>query len=647
MPSTGLCEKNESDGRPPLDGQRKAFLDAQRRADYEEAVLPFLFWLAGSIIVICIGKDIARIGLNWSFVAIRLLYLPVALTACLAPRRIRPLGRLMPEFALWVTGAYIVWFCTYFSQWTGHFRSDYVFGIYQFFLGIALMPISRFSFFGFTFAGSLYYFAALYLSLPPGLEGEIPLAATNYVSFVLFSALIHVITSRIRTQKSTLKWKLHKNLESQERLIARQSEELAKAEVHRAVAAAAQMLAHDVRKPFSLLRAGLVMLRRAKDPAGVETVLARLVPEVDKAVSSVNGMIADVMEVGSTSPQVLGEPTRPEALIASTVTEIFSVFPRADVKIGYDLSHSRLVNVNAPKVGRVFSNIVGNALQAMRFTGEIWFKTRDTADFVEFCLGNAGSLIPEENLPRLFDAFFTSGKKGGTGLGLAIAQKIVTAHGGTIWCKSSRTAKHPDGVVEFFFTLPAAPGPLPGAAVRLPGHSQEVAAIQALRPCDAPDETTTEDATEATLAAAIYETSRRLDRPLKVLVVDGEALYRSALATYLASAPNLAASVTVSQADGAAMALEAARTGAFDLVITDVDMRASAPDGFAVVRGLRRMGNKSVVCVHSNRIVAVDHKEAIAAGADAFLPKPMARAQLFRLLLQAAGAAREPDGRVE
>jgi hypothetical protein len=40
--------------------------------------------------------------------------------------------------------------------------------------------------------------------------------------------------------------------------------------------------------------------------------------------------------------------------------------------------------------------------------------------------------------------------------------------------------------------------------------------------------------------------------------------------------------------------------------------------------------------VHSNRIVAADHRTAIASGADAFLPKPMARAQLLRVVLQSA-----------
>ncbi|MHA0111243.1 sensor histidine kinase, partial [Klebsiella pneumoniae] len=82
-----------------------------------------------------------------------------------------------------------------------------------------------------------------------------------------------------------------------------------------------------------------------------------------------------------------------------------------------------MANVHVQKVGRVFSNIVGNAVQAMRQKGRIWFRTRERDGLIEFCVGNAGSVIPAESLSKLFEAFFTSGKKGGTGLGLAIAQK--------------------------------------------------------------------------------------------------------------------------------------------------------------------------------------------------------------------------------
>ena len=401
-----------------------------------------------------------------------------------------------------------------------------------------------------------------------------------------------------------------------------------------AVARMTQMLAHDVRKPFSILRMGLGMLGGAKDPADVKYVLSRLLPEIDKAVSSVDGLISDVMEVGSTSTQLIQEPVSPESLLESALGEVFRVYPKADISISYDLKHSHMVNVHVQKVGRVFSNILGNAIQAMKSKRQIWFKTTEKDGMLTFCVGNAGPVIPAENLPKLFGAFFTSGKKGGTGLGLAIAQKVVTAHGGRIWCESAQTAAHPEGQVEFFFTLPVATDCPTRTTATLARHSSEI--IKALQAGALEADSGSVDKGELTLEADIVQASIDLGRALRVLVVDDEPVYRSSLGAYLHRTPELALVMSVAQAASSDEALAALGSEAFDLIVTDVDLGAASLDGFELVATLRQRSVGALICVHSNRIVAADHRTAIASGADAFLPKPMARAQLLRIVLQSA-----------
>ncbi len=407
-----------------------------------------------------------------------------------------------------------------------------------------------------------------------------------------------------------------------------------------AVARMTQMLAHDVRKPFSILRMGLGMLGNAKDPAAVKSVLSRLVPEIDKAVSSVDGLIADVMEIGSDSTRLIQEPTSPESLIEATLGEIFRIYPKANIALSFDLKHDHSVDVHVQKVGRVFSNIVGNAVQAMKQNGDLWFKTRELDGRIEFCIGNAGSVIPTESLPRLFDAFFTSGKKGGTGLGLAIAQKVVNAHGGRIWCESSKSAAYPDGKVEFYFTLPAAAGQINGAATNLPQHSSEIVRSLSTVVDEAKPMTGSVETAELTLESDIVQVHQKLGRPLRVLIVDDEAVYRSAVVAYLSRTPDLEKALSLVQAGGVDAALEEIDRQKFDLVITDVDMGRASLDGFELVQAMRSKGTAAHICVHSNRIIAADHKTSIRAGADAFLPKPMTRAQLLKLVVQSAPAAK-------
>ena len=407
-----------------------------------------------------------------------------------------------------------------------------------------------------------------------------------------------------------------------------------------AVARMTQMLAHDVRKPFSILRMGLGMLGNAKDPAAVKSVLSRLVPEIDKAVSSVDGLIADVMEIGSDSTRLIQEPTSPESLIEATLGEIFRIYPKANIAFSFDLKHDHPVDVHVQKVGRVFSNIVGNAVQAMKQNGDLWFKTRDLDGQIEICIGNSGSVIPTESQPKLFDAFFTSGKKGGTGLGLAIAQKVVSAHGGRIWCESSKSAAYPDGKVEFYFTLPAAAGQINSAVTDLPQHSSEIALSLPTVVDEARPMAGNVEKAELTLESDIVQVHQKLGRPLRVLIVDDEAVYRSAVVTYLSRTQDLEKAISLVQAAGVDDALDEIDRQKFDLVITDVDMGRASLDGFELVQAMRRKGAAAHICVHSNRIIAADHKTSIRAGADAFLPKPMTRAQLLKLVVQAAPATK-------
>ena len=249
---------------------------------------------------------------------------------------------------------------------------------------------------------------------------------------------------------------------------------LADALVYQAIADTTAMVAHDVRKPFSMLKTYLGMLARVNDAASYKKIATKVVPEIDRSLEVVNGMLADLLEVRSPSVNMLTQDASPAKLIEEAVIDAFRHFPNADVRLDFSFKHRYMVAVDIGRVGRVFSNIVGNALQAVSGGASLWLETIDKPEHIEFCIGNSGSLIQSEDLGRIFDAYFTSGKKGGTGLGLAIAKKVVLAHGGDIYCRSAQNLAYPNGFVEFHVTLPKAQVLDTSPQTVLPRHSSQL-----------------------------------------------------------------------------------------------------------------------------------------------------------------------------
>ncbi len=292
-------------------------------------------------------------------------------------------------------------------------------------------------------------------------------------------------------------------------------------EKNTAIARTTQMMAHDVRKPFSLMKSAISVLSHATTIDDVRKNMRIIGPAVERSLTSVNGMLDDIMEIGrAEKPKT--EATSAEAIIESSLVEVFQVFADAKISLSYQFGHTHLLNVEASKVQRGISNIVANAVQAMNKQGDIWFATSERNGFIEFKIGNSGPVIPEGDLPKLFEAFFSKGKKGGTGLGLAIAKKVVTAHGGCICCQLTSDKKF----VEFVFTLPMGDKGVGSNASHLPATSQEVKSIVEThaRGTQSSERKVVADPREAEFERKIVAAAAASGRRIEVVILDDEPL---------------------------------------------------------------------------------------------------------------------------
>jgi len=117
-----------------------------------------------------------------------------------------------------------------------------------------------------------------------------------------------------------------------------------------------------------------------------------------------------------------------------------------DVDIALDLDRNLPpVWIDADLIKQVIMNILVNAQHAIEHEGSIIVRSRRSPEakipeqekepvpMVEISIVDTGCGIPEKNLKRIFDPFFTSKEVGkGTGLGLSVSHGIVRAHGGMI-----------------------------------------------------------------------------------------------------------------------------------------------------------------------------------------------------------------------
>jgi two-component system, sporulation sensor kinase E len=91
--------------------------------------------------------------------------------------------------------------------------------------------------------------------------------------------------------------------------------------------------------------------------------------------------------------------------------------------------------LDATQMQQVLVNLIKNAMQAMTRGGALTFQTGENDDGVWVSVGDTGGGIPQEQINRIFEPFYTTKKKG-SGLGLMIVQRIVRAHNGRIELES-------------------------------------------------------------------------------------------------------------------------------------------------------------------------------------------------------------------
>jgi signal transduction histidine kinase len=219
--------------------------------------------------------------------------------------------------------------------------------------------------------------------------------------------------------------------------IARFQREAASKERLSALGTMSAVIAHEIRNPLMIIKASLASLRRSELS---QEEVREAASDIDHEVSRLNRMVGDVLDFARPISLDL-RPTDLNAVCRSAAEAVLIDRPAPSIEMRLDPSLPELMT-DGERLRTALVNILANAKDAVQEKplpangADIELETRrDGEGKIAIVVRDRGVGIPPEDLPRVFEPYFTS-KRRGTGLGLAITKNIVEWLGGTVSAES-------------------------------------------------------------------------------------------------------------------------------------------------------------------------------------------------------------------
>ena len=205
------------------------------------------------------------------------------------------------------------------------------------------------------------------------------------------------------------------------------------------IAAAGRMaatIAHEVNNPLEAIT-NLIFLAKihANEPDSVKSFLEQAESELIRVSHIARQTLGFYRENASAAS------VSPSELAAQTVRVYEPKCREAGISIERNLNSTRSVVLRSGEILQVISNIIANAIHAMPSGGTLSISTEDVdhpaRSGVCIAVQDNGIGIPAAQLPKIFDAFYSTRVGIGTGIGLFVAKQFVMGHGGNIDVRSS------------------------------------------------------------------------------------------------------------------------------------------------------------------------------------------------------------------
>jgi signal transduction histidine kinase len=191
-------------------------------------------------------------------------------------------------------------------------------------------------------------------------------------------------------------------------------------------------IVHDLRNPLAAVYGGAEMLVDA-DLAPLQ--VKRLAANIYRASRRIQELLQDLLNVSRGSARG-AEVCKLRDVAAAGCESLMASAEAQRVVVQIGIPDEIELPLERNRMERVFSNLVGNALEMMPDGGRIQISAAAQNGFVVADVRDTGPGIAPEIRDSLFEPFVSAGKKNGLGLGLALARQTVLDHGGDLWAES-------------------------------------------------------------------------------------------------------------------------------------------------------------------------------------------------------------------
>lgn len=205
--------------------------------------------------------------------------------------------------------------------------------------------------------------------------------------------------------------------------------DMRKSENLRVVGMLNSSIAHDIKNLLNIVQSYLELIDMEEN---LNPETQEYIGAIHSEVKRIHGLTLDLLDFSRQRVSINLETFDVKEMFAEILRHAKIMTKDTNIHVEVKCDDDLIMKVDRGKLFRVLFNLVSNAIDALGSSGTVSLTAARDGEFFVFKVRDTGTGISRENLLKLFQPFFTSGKAKGTGLGLAIVKMIVEAHNGTI-----------------------------------------------------------------------------------------------------------------------------------------------------------------------------------------------------------------------